>query len=149
AGDAGPGRLETRHLVRGSRASRPRRVRRSSGVASFLPRQLGAFSSRFTLFRLVEHVTSARVVSSSRPGWGIRMVVWNEENVAHLLSRAGFGASVRDVAKYLPYGQAEAVEMLIMVPPSHSKGPGRDDTDHVGRLKLQKWWAKRMLKAST
>src|SRR5262245_5832040 len=77
------------------------------------------------------------------------MVAWNEENVAHLLSRAGFGASVRDVAKYLPYGQAVTVEKLIIVPPSASKGPGRDDADSEKREKLQKWWAKRMLKAST
>ena len=76
------------------------------------------------------------------------MVVWNEENLAHLLSRAGFGASARDIPKYLRYGHAVTVEKLITVRPSLAKGPGRDDATRENRVRLQKWWAKRMLKAS-
>ena len=56
------------------------------------------------------------------------MVVWDEENAAHLLSRAGFGGSVRDVARYVRMGQQRAVERLVTI---------------------QTWWAKRMVKAGS
>jgi hypothetical protein len=44
------------------------------------------------------------------------MVVWNEENAAHLLARAGFGGSESDIRKFLHYGQALAVESLLKAP---------------------------------
>jgi uncharacterized protein (DUF1800 family) len=77
------------------------------------------------------------------------MVVWNEENVAHLLARAGFGGSDRDVKKYLRLGQATAVEKLIGITGSSAKGPGAPDDDPDDRARLKAWWAKRMVKASS
>src|ERR1700752_3397660 len=80
------------------------------------------------------------------------MVVWDEENAAHLLSRAGFGGDEHDIGRYVRYGQATAVERLIAVKGSSSKGPGRSgdaaqDPDDL--LKLRIWWAKRMVKAKS
>jgi uncharacterized protein (DUF1800 family) len=77
------------------------------------------------------------------------MVAWNDENVAHLLSRAGFGASDRDRAKYLKLGQAVAVEKLASVTPSAARGRGASDYDPTTREKLKVWWAKRMVKATS
>ena len=77
------------------------------------------------------------------------MVTWNDENVAHLLARAGFGASAKDVVKYLKVGQAAAVEKLVAINPSAAKGPGISDYDPDTRAKLKSWWAKRMVKASS
>lgn len=78
------------------------------------------------------------------------MVVWNEENAAHLLSRAGFGGDVKEAAKYAKLGQQIAVELLLSVKPATSRGPGKsgaDATDADDRAKLKTWWAKRMAKA--
>ena len=80
------------------------------------------------------------------------MVTWNDENAAHLLRRAGFGGNTKDVAKYVKYGQETAVEKLVTARPNSAKGPGKsgdtaDDPDD--RLKLQTWWAKRMVKATS
>lgn len=77
------------------------------------------------------------------------MAVWNEENVAHLLSRAGFGGTDKDVTKYLRYGQAVAVDRLVDVKGSPSKGPGKGDFDKEDLSALRAWWIKRMVKAST
>jgi uncharacterized protein (DUF1800 family) len=76
------------------------------------------------------------------------MVEWNEENAAHLLSRAGFGGDARDLARYVRFGQATAVERLVGVTGVPVKGPGRSDNDSDDFAKLQTWWAKRMVKAS-
>src|SRR5262245_61364437 len=59
------------------------------------------------------------------PPGGHVMVVWNEENVVHLLTRAGFGANASDIKKFTKYGQATAVEKLVTVTPNFAKGPGR------------------------
>lgn len=80
------------------------------------------------------------------------MVVWDAENAAHLISRAGFGGDERDVEKYVRYGQLTAVEKLVTVKGTGSKGPGKSGaaaTDPDDLLKLKTWWAKRMVKAST
>ena len=52
------------------------------------------------------------------------MVTWNEDNAAHLLARAGFGASSSDRKKFVKYGQALAVENLLRAKPSAATGPG-------------------------
>jgi uncharacterized protein (DUF1800 family) len=80
------------------------------------------------------------------------MVTWNDENAAHLLRRAGFGGSPKDIAKFVKYGQETAVEKLVSARPNSAKGPGKsgdkaDDPDD--RLELQVWWAKRMVKATS
>jgi uncharacterized protein (DUF1800 family) len=80
------------------------------------------------------------------------MVVWDAENAAHLLSRAGFGGDERDIEKYVRYGQLTAVEKLVTVKGTGSKGPGKSGsaaTDPDDLLNLKIWWAKRMVKAST
>src|SRR3989449_5946298 len=76
------------------------------------------------------------------------MVVWDEENAAHLLARAGFGGSVRDNARYARMGQQRAVERLITVGPTGARAAVRVD-DPDGLEKIQTWWAKRMVKASS
>ena len=53
------------------------------------------------------------------------MVVWDAENAAHLISRAGFGGDERDIEKYVRYGQLAAVEKLVTVKGTGSKGPGK------------------------
>ncbi len=80
------------------------------------------------------------------------MVVWDAENAAHLISRAGFGGDERDVQKFVRYGQATAVEKLVTVKGTGAKGPGKSGsaaTDPDDLLKLRVWWAKRMVKATS
>src|SRR5690606_5420890 len=80
------------------------------------------------------------------------MVVWDAENAAHLVSRAGFGGDTRDVEKYVRYGQVTAVEKLVTVKGTGAKGPGKSgnaaqNPDDLRALKT--WWAKRMVKATS
>lgn len=80
------------------------------------------------------------------------MVVWDAENAAHLVSRAGFGGDARDVEKYVRYGQVTAVEKLVTVKGTGAKGPGKSgnaaqNPDDLRALKT--WWAKRMVKATS
>jgi uncharacterized protein (DUF1800 family) len=80
------------------------------------------------------------------------MLVWDAENAAHLLSRAGFGGDARDVEKYVRYGQASAVDKLVSVKGTGAKGPGKSGsnaTDPDDLLALRVWWSKRMVKATT
>jgi uncharacterized protein (DUF1800 family) len=78
------------------------------------------------------------------------MVVWDEENAAHLLSRAGFGSDPKESAKYAKLPQSFAVDLLVNVKESTTRGPGKsgaDATDADDRAALKAWWAKRMVKA--
>ncbi|HJQ82919.1 MAG TPA: DUF1800 domain-containing protein [Candidatus Binatia bacterium] len=77
------------------------------------------------------------------------MVVWNDENAAHLLARAGFGGSASDVRKFAHYGQANAVEALLKAKPTSSVGPGKGDNDAEDLADLRAWWVKRMVKATS
>ncbi len=80
------------------------------------------------------------------------MAVWNEENAAHLLSRAGFGGDVKEHVKYAKLPQSIAVDLLVNVRGSASRGPGKsgaDANDASDRQDLKAWWAKRMVKAKT
>jgi uncharacterized protein (DUF1800 family) len=80
------------------------------------------------------------------------MAVWNEENAAHLLSRAGFGGDVKEHVKYAKLPQSIAVDLLVNVKGSASRGPGKsgaDANDASDRQDLKAWWAKRMVKAKT
>jgi uncharacterized protein (DUF1800 family) len=80
------------------------------------------------------------------------MVDWNEENAAHLLSRTGFGGDPKEIAKYAKLGQQVAVDLLVNVKGSSSRGPGKsgaDANDADDREALKAWWAKRMVKAKS
>lgn len=74
------------------------------------------------------------------------MVVWDEENVVHLLNRAGFGPKPTDIKKFLKRGQALSVELLVGQKPSKAKGPGKPSNENAELKKLTAWWAKRMEK---
>ncbi|MDG2308728.1 MAG: DUF1800 domain-containing protein [Candidatus Binatia bacterium] len=74
------------------------------------------------------------------------MVVWDEENVVHLLNRAGFGAKPSDVSKFVKKGQAFTVEFLVGQKASKAKGPGKSSNDRAELRKLSTWWCKRMEK---
>ena len=84
----------------------------------------------------------------STPG-GDLMVIWNEENVAHLLSRAGFGGKPQEVARYAKRTQISCIAILLRPKPSRAKGPGVDDKDRDSLIKLSQWWAKRMTTQSS
>lgn len=77
------------------------------------------------------------------------MVVWDAENVVHLLNRAGFGAKPSDVNKYEKRGQVLTVEILVGQKPSKAKGPGKPENNRSGIDKLATWWCKRMEKQNT
>jgi uncharacterized protein (DUF1800 family) len=80
------------------------------------------------------------------------MAVWNEENAAHLLSRAGFGGDVKEHVKYAKLPQSIAVDLLVNVKGATSRGPGKsgaDANDAEDRQDLKTWWAKRMVKAKS
>jgi len=80
------------------------------------------------------------------------MVVWNEENAAHLLSRAGFGSDSKEIAKYAKLPQSLAVDLLVNVKGTTARGPGKsgaDANDAADRDALKAWWAKRMVKAKS
>lgn len=77
------------------------------------------------------------------------MPAWNEDDVRHILNRAGFGAEPRDVKKYLKYGHATTVDKLVNAHPSSAHGPGKADADPGDLASLRQWWIKRMLKAKS
>lgn len=72
------------------------------------------------------------------------MPTWNEENAAHLLSRAGFGGKPSEVRRYAKRGQIWSIASLLAPKPSRAKGPGPSDNDRGAAEKLAVWWAKRM-----
>jgi hypothetical protein len=87
------------------------------------------------------------VVTSSRQRIARRtMADWNEQNVRHLLSRAGFGAKPNDIKNFLRKGQLLTVATLVGQTPSKSMGPGVSDVDADSLAALRKWWIRRMVK---
>ncbi|MEW6273324.1 MAG: DUF1800 domain-containing protein [Thermodesulfobacteriota bacterium] len=72
------------------------------------------------------------------------MVDWNEDNVLHLLSRAGFGAKHKEATTWVRRGQALTVELLVAQKGVKAKGPGGPVADPTSVGKLQQWWTKRM-----
>lgn len=74
------------------------------------------------------------------------MVEWNEENVRHLLSRAGFGAKPSEIGRFLRRGQAGSVEILVGQRGSRAQGPGKNEKDAASLARLRRWWARRMAK---
>ncbi|MBM4265404.1 MAG: DUF1800 domain-containing protein [Deltaproteobacteria bacterium] len=72
------------------------------------------------------------------------MVVWSEENVVHLLNRAGFGAKPNDIKGFLRRGVGLSVEILVSQKPTSAKGPSAPTNERSELKKLSTWWAKRM-----
>ena len=78
------------------------------------------------------------------------MVTWNEENVVHLLSRAGFGAKPQEIKSWVKRGQIASVALLCFQKGASSKPPGKSDDDtQAGLESIETWWFKRMATAST
>jgi len=78
------------------------------------------------------------------------MAVWNYENAAHLLRRAAFGGTPEEIQAFLD-GHASvesAVSELLSFPPSRKKPPGPRSVDSFNRMKMQRWWLKRMIRAT-
>src|SRR6059036_2988818 len=68
------------------------------------------------------------------------MVVWDEENAAHLLSRAGFGGSTRDVGRDVRVGQQRTVEKLVTVSPTGTRASVRVDDPDGLQEKMCLFW---------
>ncbi|HTO56077.1 MAG TPA: DUF1800 family protein [Myxococcota bacterium] len=65
-------------------------------------------------------------------------------DAAHLLRRAGFGATAKDLTQFAPLTRAAAVSELLGTKPRSSKPPsGKDTADTLA--KMQRWWLKQML----
>ncbi|HZR83619.1 MAG TPA: DUF1800 domain-containing protein [Candidatus Binatia bacterium] len=78
------------------------------------------------------------------------MVTWNEENVVHLLSRAGFGAKPQEISGWVKRGQALSVNLLCFQKGATSKPPGKsNDSTQAGLESIETWWFKRMATANT
>jgi len=67
------------------------------------------------------------------------MVTWDYAAAAHLLRRAGFGGTRKEIGKAVRRGQAKTVEKLLHFKPSNAR-PKKDDLG-----KAQRWWLLRML----
>ncbi len=71
--------------------------------------------------------------------------ILSERDAAHLLRRAGFGASARDLVAFTGLSRSEAVDALLAAKPSAAKGPGTYNFEGPGLERLQRWWIRRML----
>lgn len=77
-------------------------------------------------------------------------IVWNSENAAHLLRRAGFAARPKDVKKALKKGLTKTVSDLFKADKSSDKWPGKgDDKYPSGTGQIQGFWVRRMLDSSS
>jgi uncharacterized protein (DUF1800 family) len=74
---------------------------------------------------------------------------WTLENAAHLLRRAAFGGPPAEIAAFHARhpSVASAVDELLSFPESRRKPPGPRFVDDYGRLKMQRWWLKEMIRA--
>ncbi len=77
------------------------------------------------------------------------MIVWDEENAAHLLSRAGFGPSPREVRSWVLRGHAGSVGRLVSQRGSPAMGPAVSGNDRESLQRLRVWWLKRMATQNT
>lgn len=65
-------------------------------------------------------------------------------DAAHLLRRAGFGATAKDLTHFAPLSRAAAVTELLGTKTRSSKPPSGKDTE-LQLAKMQVWWLKQML----
>jgi len=71
--------------------------------------------------------------------------VLSQRDVAHLLRRAGFGPTPRDLATYTGQTRADVVAALLAAKPSGVAGPATYKSDHRYLERLQAWLLRRML----
>jgi len=78
------------------------------------------------------------------------MAIWDLENAAHLLRRAAFGGTLDEIQAFHDRhsGVSDAVDELLNFGPSGRKPPAPNDVSDDGRLKMQRWWIKQMVKAN-
>lgn len=78
------------------------------------------------------------------------MAVWDFENAAHLLRRAGFGGSVEQVQEFLDghSSVADAVTDLLSFGSSGKKPPKGGNDFYRATVKQRQWWLKTMLKTT-
>jgi|GEM_PF-668662 len=76
------------------------------------------------------------------------MAVWNLENAAHLLRRAGFGGTPEAIQDFFDDHTTveSAVDELLSFKAKRSKPPAKKDDSDETLLKMQRWWLKHMLK---
>jgi uncharacterized protein (DUF1800 family) len=67
------------------------------------------------------------------------MITWDYAAAAHLLRRAGFGATRKEIERAVRRGQARTVEGLLHFRPSRARPKGGDT------YKGQRWWLQRMV----
>ncbi len=77
------------------------------------------------------------------------MAVWNYENAAHLLKRAGFGAPPDKIQDFLDdfASVEEAVDSMLSFKGKKSKPPAKKDDSTASLRSMQRWWIKRMVKS--
>ncbi len=75
-------------------------------------------------------------------------VAWNYENAAHLLRRAAFGGTPREITKFLENHASvgSAVDELLSFKPSKRRPPLKKDTSTDSLRKIQRWWLKQLIK---
>ncbi len=65
------------------------------------------------------------------------------DDAAHLLRRAGFGASAKDLTRFAPLSREDAVELLLGTKTRRSRPP-RGKNDEKTFRAMQGWWLKQM-----
>ncbi|MBW2236997.1 MAG: DUF1800 family protein, partial [Deltaproteobacteria bacterium] len=70
----------------------------------------------------------------------------DRSDAAHLLRRAAFGATDKELDKYEASTRAQVVASLLGSKPRKGRGPGKKGDSSKDRKKLQGWWLRRMLK---
>jgi uncharacterized protein (DUF1800 family) len=70
-------------------------------------------------------------------------------DAAHLLRRAGFGATAKDLAHFAPLTRAAAAAELVNVTPRRSKPPSSTKNGTAALASMQRWWLKQMLAPKT
>lgn len=79
------------------------------------------------------------------------MAVWNYENAAHLLKRAGFGGTPEEIQAFLDSHatMADAVDAMVDFPVSKKKPPVGGRHWWKAERKQKQWWVKTMVKAKS
>ena len=70
-------------------------------------------------------------------------------DAAHLLRRAGFGASTRDLVHFAPLTRAAAVAELLAPKPRRAKPPASARDTAATLSGMQRWWLRQMLAPRT